>query len=146
MTTHLIKPIETRYKGHRFRSRTEARWAIVFDTLGIQYEYEPEGFDLSGIPHVGEFLPAGDRWYLPDFFLPRLGCYMEIKPLMTPVDDVAITKCFLLSQEKEVLITFGSPGVNSYRIVSCNSGRQLKDFWQHRHINIAFEAAREARF
>lgn len=26
-----IKPIETRYKGCRFRSRPEARWAVFFD-------------------------------------------------------------------------------------------------------------------
>ena len=26
-----IKPIETNYKGYRFRSRLEARWAVFFD-------------------------------------------------------------------------------------------------------------------
>ena len=36
-----IKPIETIYKGYRFRSRLEARWAVFFDALGIEYEYEP---------------------------------------------------------------------------------------------------------
>lgn len=53
-----IKPIETVYKGYRFRSRLEARWAVFFDTLGIRYEYEPQGFQL----------PDG-TWYLPDFCL-----------------------------------------------------------------------------
>lgn len=51
-----IKAIETRYKGYRFRSRLEARWAVFFDALGIKWEYEPEGFEL----------PDGTR-YLPDF-------------------------------------------------------------------------------
>jgi hypothetical protein len=37
-----IKPIETRYNGYRFRSRLEARWAVFFDTLGIEYQYELE--------------------------------------------------------------------------------------------------------
>lgn len=64
-----IKPIETRYKGYRFRSRLEARWAVFFDALGIRWEYEPEGFDLG--PH---------GWYLPDFWLPELDCWAEIKP------------------------------------------------------------------
>ena len=54
----MIKAIETRYKGYRFRSRLEARWAVFFDALGLDWEYEPEGFDL------GE---AG--WYLPDFLI-----------------------------------------------------------------------------
>lgn len=63
-----IKAIETYYKGYRFRSRLEARWAVFFDAAGIKYEYEPEGFDLDGV------------WYLPDFYLPWFKCYVEIKP------------------------------------------------------------------
>lgn len=70
-----IKPIETQYKGYRFRSRLEARWAVFFDALGIEWQYEPEGYDL------GE---AG--WYLPDFWLPiqhhlysPAGYWVEIK-------------------------------------------------------------------
>lgn len=63
-----IKAIETVYRGYKYRSRLEARWAVFFDTLGIKYEYEKEGYDL------GE---AG--WYLPDFFLgDRI--FAEIKP------------------------------------------------------------------
>jgi hypothetical protein len=42
-----IKPIETHYKGYRFRSRLEARWAVFFDELGLRWEYEREGFDLG---------------------------------------------------------------------------------------------------
>ena len=64
-----IKPIETNYKGCRFRSRLEARWAVFFDSIGIEWEYEPEGFEL----------PDGTR-YLPDFYLPRSKTYAEVKP------------------------------------------------------------------
>lgn len=56
-----MKAIETYYNGYRFRSRLEARWAVFFDTLGIRYEYEPEGFELDD-----------GTWYLPDF---RVKCY-----------------------------------------------------------------------
>jgi hypothetical protein len=51
-----IKAIETQYKGYRFRSRLEARWAVFFDAVGLNFEYEKEGFDLG---EVG--------YYLPDF-------------------------------------------------------------------------------
>jgi len=64
-----MRPIETRYNGYLFRSRLEARWAVFFETLGWQYTYEPEGF----------VLPDG-TWYLPDFFLPAFGVWVEIKP------------------------------------------------------------------
>ena len=42
-----FKAVQTEYKGYLFRSRLEARWAVFFDTLGIQWEYEPEGIVLS---------------------------------------------------------------------------------------------------
>lgn len=61
------KVIETVYNGYRFRSRLEARWATFFDTLGIKYEYEKEGFDLEG------------TWYLPDFWLSERNIWVEIK-------------------------------------------------------------------
>ena len=64
-----IKPIETEYKGHRFRSRLEARWSVVFDSLNVQYEYEPEGFEM----------PDGTK-YLPDFYFPSLDLFCEVKP------------------------------------------------------------------
>lgn len=63
-----MKTIETYFKGYRFRSRIEARWAVFYDSLGIQWEYEKEGFDL------------GDGvLYLPDFYIPHLDCWIEIK-------------------------------------------------------------------
>jgi len=62
-----MKAIETRYKGYRFRSRTEARWAVFLDTLGVPWEYEKQGYHL----------PSGP--YLPDFWLPAQSCWLELK-------------------------------------------------------------------
>lgn len=62
-----IQAIETRYKGYRFRSRLEARWAVFFDELGVPWEYEKQGFELDGV------------YYLPDFWLPHLGFWVEVK-------------------------------------------------------------------
>ncbi|MEV7602929.1 hypothetical protein AB0O91_36745 [Kitasatospora sp. NPDC089797] len=67
MTT--IQPIETRYAGHRFRSRLEARWAVFFDTVGITWEYEPQGYTVG----------PDKRPYLPDFWLPDLHAFVEVK-------------------------------------------------------------------
>lgn len=63
-----IRAIETHYKGYRFRSRLEARWAVVFDKLGLEWEYEPEGFVLED----------GQR-YLPDFYFTDSKWFLEIK-------------------------------------------------------------------
>ena len=63
-----VRAIETEYKGYRFRSRLEARWAVFFDAIGVKWEYEPEGLRLSD----GSF-------YLPDFYLIDFHCYFEVK-------------------------------------------------------------------
>jgi hypothetical protein len=68
MATPTIKAIETEYAGCRFRSRLEARWAVFFDQLGIQWQYEVEGLELAD----------GTR-YLPDFVLPKYRTYVEVK-------------------------------------------------------------------
>lgn len=64
----MIKAIETIYNGYRFRSRLEARWAVFFDVAKIKYEYEPEGFRTND-----------GTMYLPDFYLPDLDAYVEVK-------------------------------------------------------------------
>lgn len=88
-----IKPIQTYYDGHLFRSRLEARWAVVFNALHVPYEYEPEGFDL------GDGL-----YYLPDFRVKCYGCrgnykrqqpfdlYIEVKGKMTAEDAIKIKR------------------------------------------------------
>jgi hypothetical protein len=120
---------------------------VFFDEAGIKYDYEPEGFDLSDIPHIDQYLKPEDRRYLPDFFLPTLNCYVEIKPLFTPVDDVAVMKAYLLSQKHEVLIVYGAPGTNTYRVVSCRLGKEVPGFWTPTtQLNRAYAAARSARF
>lgn len=67
----MIKAIETVYNGYRFRSRLEARWAVFFDSVGIKYLYEPEGFEIDS--------PDGLLRYLPDFYFPNLGVFGEVK-------------------------------------------------------------------
>lgn len=56
-----FQSIHTRYNGYHFRSRTEARWAVFFDHLRVEYKYEPQGYRL----HDGSL-------YLPDFYLPMV--------------------------------------------------------------------------
>lgn len=77
-----IKAIETKYKGYRFRSRLEARWAVFFDAAGIEWKYEQEGFEAED----------GTR-YLPDFYLPRFDTYVEVKPNDDQRLDGDIAKC-----------------------------------------------------
>jgi len=80
-----VRAIQTPYQGYRFRSRLEARWAVFLDSLGIEYWYEFEGVKLA----MGG--------YLPDFYLPQLGYWLEVKgPKPTDADRM---KAYMLSLE-----------------------------------------------
>ena len=73
MNNDFLKPIDTVYKGYKFRSRLEARWAVFFDALNLKWQYEVEGFNLSD-----------GRYYLPDFRVSTTKepvYWYEIKPL-----------------------------------------------------------------
>jgi hypothetical protein len=91
-----IKPIETEYKGYRFRSRLEARWAVFFDAIGIKWEYEPEGYQFED-----------GTMYLPDFKLLNVknrscrAIFVEVKGNMKDED---MHKINLFSKEYPILV------------------------------------------
>lgn len=60
--------VPRRYAWTEFRSTLEADWAANLDHLGIKWEYEQTKFTL----------PSG-TWYLPDFHLPEIGTWIEVK-------------------------------------------------------------------
>ena len=103
----MLKAIETRYKGFRFRSRLEARHAVFLDVLGVPWEYELEGYDLG----------KSGR-YLPDFWLPTFQAFVEIKP---DYDQPAISKLGdLVEQHNHCIghLFYGSFGTLNPRIHS----------------------------
>jgi hypothetical protein len=102
-----LRAIETVYKGYRFRSRLEARWAVFFDAMGIDWSYEPEGFELSD----------GSR-YLPDFCLHERvrsdyiqDTYAEVKPF-----GGDFTKAIRLADDidRPILLLEGEPAPHFY--------------------------------
>lgn len=109
-----IKAIETYYKGYRFRSRLEARWAVFFDSIGIPYEYETEGYVLQD----------GTK-YLPDFYLPWFKAFVEIKRLNIDEDqeDDAKRKLQMLFKSTYIdciaMLCLGDP-VDNNIFVYCN--------------------------
>lgn len=107
----MIKPIETRYKGYRFRSRLEARWAVFFDALGLHWEYEPESFEL----------PNGQR-YLPDFKVRYPGRapnevhyeWFEVKPDYR-ISDRDYSKLLQFAEHMDrIIVLDGPPAVGMY--------------------------------
>jgi hypothetical protein len=108
------KAKETRYNGYLFRSRLEARWAVFFDTLGAEYYYEAEGYEVD----------TGIR-YLPDFILPTSNMVLEVKPDTTYGSreevEKAVTKITSFAKaylrknpEKGYVVSRGLPRLNPY--------------------------------
>ena len=103
MSTMTIRAIETSYKGYLFRSRLESRWAIYLDVLGILWDYEPEGFDLGGM------------WYLPDFWLPQVRMWAEVKPgEFTPTELEKVKRLAVAADCRGVLMLIGTPAAHPY--------------------------------
>lgn len=98
-----LRAIQTAYRGYRFRSRLEARWAVFLDSLGVPYEYEPEGFRLGRVH------------YLPDFWLPEQQLWLEIKPTDPDVDinpDAYLRQCLLADASGFPVATIvGTPSI-----------------------------------
>lgn len=146
-----ISPMPVRYKGYHFRSRTEARWAIVFEHLNLAWEYEVDGFNL----------PSGP--YLPDFWLPSNRFWVEIKPPHAG-PDIRWRELVQLTGH-DMFIFFGSPGFSKTRgfLTRKPLSRKVDDFSEGRghlycdfglgtsdvgdpQIIDAYNAARSARF
>jgi hypothetical protein len=115
MTTPNIPAIETIYRGNRFRSRTEAKWAVFFDLVGERYEYEPQGVQLTAGP------------YLPDFWLPRVSAWFEVKGTWS----AALAGCPRFGELAEksddpVVVSVGQPARDTEWMLVTNAPAQFE--------------------
>jgi len=88
----------TQYGEDVFRSRNEAKHAVFFKHLGIDYRYEQE--DMSG--RYGRVLP--------DFYLPSLDIYYEVKHNGFSEEDRAAH----LNKYAAVVVQTGKPCMIAY--------------------------------
>lgn len=115
--TDEIKPIETRYDDHRFRSRTEARWAVFFNALGLEYHYEKEGYDLEG------------DWYLPDFHLPAFPMWLEVKGAAPSDREIELCKRLSRITGERVLLAIGAPRAGAANLIQFADGEREDGIW-----------------
>ena len=111
-----MKAIPTIFKKIKFRSRTEARWAVFFENMKWNWEYEPQGY----------VLPRNIA-YLPDFkvVLPDgVTLYAEVKAFeFDDLGDEQIRKARLLASETKATVVLlpGTPECRIYNAVTANS-------------------------
>lgn len=92
-----FKALPTTYKGHRFRSRVEARHALFMDVLKIPYAYEDAGFQFED-----------GTMYLPDFFLPAHDVWYEVKGAPPDAGEIRKARELAKGTHKDVYIVFGN--------------------------------------
>lgn len=97
-----IRAIPTVYNGVEFRSRLEARWAVFFDNLGVQWDYEIEGFEWSD---------GGKEYrYLPDFYFPvGDGIYGEVKAGTPTKKNRNKMLSFVRHKETSIMLLYSKP-------------------------------------
>lgn len=130
----MIKAIETAYAGCRFRSRTEARWAVFFDALGLTWEYEKEGFEL----------PSGR--YLPDFWLPDLGGWIEVKGTWPTSAERKLISELMEGSGQCAAIVSGAPDLHKLDALLSCAGNYGIGRARMKHVTAAVEAALSAQF
>lgn len=92
--------LPTKFHGIEYRSRTEAMWAAYFWFTKTEFIYEPEAFNLG---------VAG--CYLPDFFLPSLDSFVEIKPTFVMSGRESPCAELAIASNKKVILIHGRPKV-----------------------------------
>jgi hypothetical protein len=92
-----MKAINTHFDNLYFRSRLEARWAVYFKSLGIEYVYEMEGYNFDGFN------------YLPDFYFPKYDFYGEVKHKHFGDVDAEKWDRFVTNIKKPLIIFDGTP-------------------------------------
>jgi len=121
----LIKALPSFYAGVKFRSRMEARWARYFDLIGVEWEYEPEGYAL----------PSGN--YCPDFFCKfsnsrgvPTSFFVEVKPDhigQRMVQQKLIELCQMTSED--VVCVVGNPSLKEHWCCSKPYNEEFAKEW-----------------
>ncbi len=84
--------IKTVYGGTEFRSKLESKVAYLLDSLKIKWIYEPKSFLLNnGTP------------YIPDFYLPELRLWVEVKGLIED-HNKEISKRFVIENDTTLML------------------------------------------
>lgn len=135
----MIKAIETRYKGYRFRSRLEARWAIFFDAISMKWRYESEGYRTD------------NKWYLPDFVLLDRevrnaddfsyvsdNLFIEVKPKHPTTADWEKGYSLAKNSGQPVYMTCGDPWFDVP--IFCLAGGAPLDFRRDDHLLLALSS------
>lgn len=115
------KAIETIYRGCKFRSRLEARWAVFLDALGVEWMYELQGFVIDGEAYLPDFwIPfrkenhAERNIFHPNGMPPSAGHYLEVKPCSLTDQEQKLCRGLAVLSQHCVYAVGGNIGMGEY--------------------------------
>ena len=112
---HRTQGVPTDYNHITFRSKTEARWAVFFDRLGIKYEYEAP-VELQG-EDADSYTGAVEYTAHPDFWLPQISMWTEVKSDQFDEDEVGKARVLATQSFRGCILLAGQPACKEYRLV-----------------------------
>lgn len=95
------------HKGYRLRSYTELMWARLLDAADIFYLYEPHLQRIEG------------GSYLPDFYLPNVGVYLEVKGTDPTSEEIRKADDVMDRTGTPVLFLIGRPESDRNGLMNC---------------------------
>ena len=112
-----MKALETEYNGILFRSRLEARWAILFDALNLEYVYEPECYVLSN-----------NQKYTPDFYIKKYNLFIEIKPNYDWLKNEYHFNRYKLFEKQLLVLSGDFPNFDVNYLFNCYADDEGKEY------------------
>lgn len=107
------------HKGYKMRSFTERAWARLMDALDIQYLYEPKLVQVDGCK------------YLPDFYLPACGMYIEVKGCHPTDEEIAKAQQAWRSTGRPVVFLVSRPEADKYGLMNCHALAPISGKYAH---------------
>ncbi|AOX10011.1 hypothetical protein Q5O_16940 [Pseudomonas putida JB] len=95
------------HEGYRLRSYTELMWVKVMEAAGIFYLYEPD------------LVRVDEGFYLPDFWLPNVGVYLEVKGKAPTPEEIQKADAVMARTGREVIFLVGLPQADDRGICNC---------------------------
>jgi len=95
--------------GIRYHHIEHARWSVLWRILGLEFEYRPRQHEVKN-PNPGTYMrgPEDTLYYVPHFYLPGLGVYVDIKR-ERPKDESVFAACDLFRITGDPVVIFQGP-------------------------------------
>ncbi|AOZ14967.1 hypothetical protein AA042_21700 [Pseudomonas lundensis] len=107
------------HNGYRLRSYTELMWARLLEASGIFYLYEPD------------LVRVDEGYYLPDFWLPNAGIYLEVKGKEPTPEEIQKADAVMARTGKEVMFLIGLPESDRGGLFNCGLLMRGANGWHH---------------